>query len=268
MEAASQQSAASHDVTSQPFESHWQTLVSTTNWEKGRIIARWRAAMIEADAPAAEYSDDAWSRRVGGVTGQHVGRLRRVWDRFGATFESYQSLFWSHFQAALDWNDPELWLEGAVQNGWSVSAMRHQRWEATGASAELKPRPEDIVAAELDEDFLGEAESAQRLVEAGGARNSADEETEAAPWEGGADQAALAADGTEAGEADSVATAAAVRPFEHLGELPDDLADAFESFKLSILRHKRSGWAEIDCDSVLQTLDALKALAVAPTGEE
>ena len=58
-----------------------------------------------------------------------------------------------------------------------------------------------------------------------------------------------------------------VRPFENLAELPDDLADAFESFKLAILRHKTSGWVEISRDDVLASLDALKALAVTPSAE-
>ncbi len=35
-----------------------------------------------------------------------------------------------------------------------------------------------------------------------------------------------------------------VRPFEKLAELPDDVTEAFESFKLAILRHKMEGWNE------------------------
>ena len=113
------------DQTSLPFVGRWNQLVSNTNWEKGRIIHQWREALRESGAPATEYSDDAWSRRVGGVTGQHVGRLRRVYQRFGLSYPDYAGLFWSHFQAAIEWDDAEMWLEGAVQNGWSVSQMRH-----------------------------------------------------------------------------------------------------------------------------------------------
>ncbi len=262
MEAASTSLSTQLDATCQPFEARWQKLVSTTNWEKGRIISQWRAAMLEARAAAVEYSDDAWCRRVGGVTGQHVGRLRRVWDRFGATYDSYRGLFWSHFQAALDWNDAELWLEGAVQNDWSISEMRHQRWEAAGAPAELKPRPEDVIAAELDEDFLGEPEAAQRLADVGEVRTLDDgADQDQAPWE---DESTETTDDEAAADAGP----AAVRPFENLPELPDDLADAFEAFKLAILRHKHSDWNEIDRGAIIQTLDALKALTLAPSGEE
>ena len=58
-----------------------------------------------------------------------------------------------------------------------------------------------------------------------------------------------------------------VRPFESLGELPDDLSSAFESYKLAILRHKSEGWSQISEEDVLASLDALKELARAPSDE-
>src|SRR5437868_5841591 len=98
------------DDASTVFLGQWNRLVSATNWEKGRIIFEWRQALVASAAPAAEFSDDAWSRRVGNVSGQHVGRLRRVYERFGQTRETFGALYWSHFQAALDWTDAEMWL--------------------------------------------------------------------------------------------------------------------------------------------------------------
>ena len=141
------------DQASLPFVGQWNHLVSNTNWEKGRIIYQWREALRASGAPATEYSDDAWSRRVGGVTGQHVGRLRRVFQRFGGAHADYAGLYWSHFQAAIDWDDAEMWLEGAGQNAWSVSHMRQQRWETLGSLDEQRPRDDDVVDSELDEDF-------------------------------------------------------------------------------------------------------------------
>ncbi|MEM8679364.1 MAG: hypothetical protein AAGF97_08435, partial [Planctomycetota bacterium] len=38
----------------------WNELISTTNWDKGRIICDWRDALIAAQAPPLEYSDEAW----------------------------------------------------------------------------------------------------------------------------------------------------------------------------------------------------------------
>src|SRR5205085_5168476 len=117
---------------SQPYVGLWSRLVSTTNWEKGRIIVEWREALVAQELPVSEYSDDAWAQMVGGVTGQHVGRVRRVCQRFGQQKEEFAGLYWSHFQAAIDWNDAEMWLEGAKQSGWSISQMREKRWETLG----------------------------------------------------------------------------------------------------------------------------------------
>ena len=57
------------------------------------------------------------------------------------------------------------------------------------------------------------------------------------------------------------------RPFENLPELPDDLADAFDTLKLAVLRHKATEWADVSRQAVLDSLDAMKQLALAPSGE-
>lgn len=255
---------------SQPFIGRWNQLVSTTNWEKGHIITEWRDALHDAGAPATEYSDEAWARRVGGVTGQHVGRLRRVYQRFASVGEDYAGLYWSHFHAALDWDDAEMWLEGAVQARWSVSQMRRQRWEAMGAVADETPRDEEIVAAEKDEDFepaLEQEPIAQQLT--GELAEVHGPSTAEGPDTDSNEDAATTAetDGSASIYADErpEETVEFVRPFENLGELPDDLAEAFEAFKLAILRHKADDWRQISREDVLAALDALKELAVAPS---
>lgn len=256
-------------AASQPFVGRWSKLVSTTNWEKGRIIVQWREALVAQGLPVSEYSDEAWGRLVGGVTGQHVGRLRRVYQRFAAAQDQYAGLYWSHFQAALDWNDAEMWLEGAMQSGWSVAQMREKRWETLGQLEADRPRAEDAVANETDEDF--EPSRRQEPVahsitgeygevtgprhdgpdfgdEAG--RSSASRENTGADWM------------TSGGQGEPVEL---VKPFENLPELPNDLAEAFDTIKLAILRHKTDAWQQIPAADVLRTLDALKALVLAPS---
>src|SRR5882672_11465702 len=95
------------EEASREYLGRWNRLISSTNWEKGRIIGQWREALIEAGAAAASYTDEAWSRQAGNVTPQHAGRLRRVHQRFATARETYAGLYWSHFQAALDWEDAE-----------------------------------------------------------------------------------------------------------------------------------------------------------------
>ena len=256
------------DHTSLPFVGRWNQLVSNTNWEKGRIIHQWREALRESEAPATEYSDDAWSRRVGGVTGQHVGRLRRVYQRFGLSYPDYAGLFWSHFHASIDWDDAEMWLEGAVQNGWSISQMRHQRSETLGTLDEEQPGDNDVVSSELDEDFEP-ANSAPPGLEVSrslsdvpsGPRDEGpdfgDEERTAGDRFDGDHGPALAADSQPESMVD------VVRPFAELTELPDDLSAAFEAFKLAILHHKMDDWRQVAREDVLASLEALKQLVVA-----
>jgi hypothetical protein len=260
------------DDASAPFVGKWNRLVSRTNWEKGHIICLWREALVEGGASAYECSDEAWAMRVGGVSAGHVGRLRRVWQRFGETCEDFEGLYWTHFLVAMDWDDAEMWLEGAAQSGWSVSQMRGQRWEALGAPEAEKPGEEDAASGEWDEDSpLLPIGDALRVVapkhDAAGEVEADDESTSTGERKSRPD--ARAADGDADDRLDDASPATArVRPFADLPELPDDLAEAFEQFKIAILAHRVSGWRDVPCEHVLAALDALKALALAPRDEE
>lgn len=259
---------AESDETSAPFIGKWNRLISRTNWEKGRIICQWREALIEAGRAAHEYSDEAWAARVGGISAQHVGRLRRVWQRFGSSFEQFDGLYWSHFLVAMDWEDAEMWLEGAAQSGWSVSQMRAQRWEALGAPDELKPRDENVLASDWDEDSplrpVGDAIRAVTPEDDLDGEGEVDAEGFGEPSGGKSTSAASStADGADH-EDRPRSEAPSVRPFADLPELPDDLAEAFEQFKIAILAHRMTGWQDASCEDVVAALDALKALALAP----
>ena len=258
----------------QPFVGRWNQLISTTNWEKGRIIHEWREALVQAGTPASDYADEAWTQRVGGVTSQHVGRLRRVFQRFGSSHDRFAGLFWSHFQAAIDWDDAEMWLEGAVQNHWSVSAMRRTRWETLGALPADRPREEDVVASEVDEDVdasvSGDESQKDRTPDGRHAHFDQEGPLPEGPDFGDeeeSDRSARARHGSTDLE-EPGGKVPTVRPFENLQELPADLADAFDAFKLAILRHKAEGWQQISREDVLGSLDALKELALAPADDK
>jgi hypothetical protein len=255
-----------------PFVGQWNRLISTTNWEKGQIICAWREALMSSGVAVTEYSDEAWAQLVGGVTSQHVGRLRRVSQRFGAAFKQYEGLHWSHFQACLDWEDAEMWLEGSIQNNWSVSQMRGKRWETVGATPEEQQAEVDQVAAEQATEAQAEDASAQQettsaldaLAPSTAAVNSLSENAGA----NGSDSktasegpSASAAVSSESASADQVNKRA--RLSVDVESLPDDLAEAFESFKLAIIAHRRENWRDTTPESVVECLDSLKQLALA-----
>jgi hypothetical protein len=159
-----------------------------------------------------------------------------------------------------------MWLEGAKQSGWSVSQMREQRWTTMGEVESERPRASDIVVAEIDED----AEPARRQTpsitgeysEVSGPRHDGPDFGD----EPNVGQASSLPNNSH-GRLEACPTVELVRPFEDLPDLPDDLAEAFDSMKLAILRHKRETWEEISAADVLRTLDALKALVLAPSDD-
>jgi hypothetical protein len=250
--------------TSQPYVGRWDRLVSSTNWEKGRIIAEWRQALMAASARPTEFSDETWSTLVGGVTPQHVGRLRRTYVRFHGQQESYSGLFWSHFLAGLEWNDAELWLEGAVQNHWSVSEMRGARWKALGGAPADEPQATDIVAAETDEDAPPAAGESAEIRDPSDAGEEGPRYEEADFGDEGPSASAAEGDGAEQAEA-PFDFPSPQRPFENLAALPSDLQEAFESFKLAILHHKLNEWRDVSTTDVVAALRALEQLATAPS---
>lgn len=245
------------------YVGQWNKLVSTTNWEKGRIISQWRESLEAAGEPSAAYTDEAWSQLVGGVTSQHVGRLRRVFQRFGEIREQFNGLFWSHFQAAIDWEDAEMWLEGAIQNDWSVSQMRGKRWETLGKPGEAPAEDDAAVAAEE-----AELESEAPFDEAAAAPATTPLRTTADETEDEADDDETDEAGGSESSSSRESTPAPSKARSRLGvevdDLPDDLADAFEQFKLAIIAQRRLGWSETTPESVLACLDALRDLTLAP----
>jgi len=247
------------ETTSGEYLGRWNRLVSTTNWEKGRIVAEWREALTEAGAPADAYTDDAWSQHVGSVTPQHTGRLRRVYQRFASMRETYPGLYWSHFQAALDWDDAEMWLEGAVQKRWSISQMQGKRSRTLGALVEESV---EAMVAEVDEDAAAPA----NLLPTAGMTSmiEARETTDADAYEAAASD--VASESVPFDTADCYAgNVPPIRPFENLPILPADLRDAFDGFKLAIIHHRITNWQEVSMEDILATLDALRQLVMAPS---
>jgi hypothetical protein len=262
------------DEVSLPFVGRWSRLVSTTNWEKGRIICAWRKALEDEGRPPAESTDEAWACLVGHVSSQHVGRLRRVYHRFGPVESTYPGLYWSHFLAALDWADAEMWLEGAVRSGWSVSSMREERGRVLGAVEQP-----DAALREVDAEWDDEASPADSASPANAPGSLSAIETVVDHPEPAAGSGADVEDPEdhldsagdphpreEARRADSASSD--FRALEALGRLPEDLRDAIEDLKLAILRYKLDGWRQVNKTDVVACLEGLVAIANRNGSEE
>ncbi|MCL2348339.1 MAG: hypothetical protein FWC50_08770 [Planctomycetaceae bacterium] len=250
----------------------WNRLVSMTNWEKGKLIFNWRTRLAENNLPRQTYSDETLAKRLGNVSGQHVGRLRRVFERFGENFERYDRLYWSHFQAVLDWDDAETWLDDASENQWSVATMRLKRWESIGAPAGQKPRDSEIVASEMDEDVNPYNDSDTILD--GQVRNVAGnsdktKEKKKKHSENDDSEGSDSGGNFRSGGGDShddlsgfSSASDAFAQMKKLKDLPEDLQEAFEQLKTVILSHKVSGWREVEPQRILTFLNAMKVVVM------
>ena len=258
------------EEVSSDFINSWNRLISMTNWEKGKLIHNWRSKLIENGLPRQVFSDESLAKRLGSVSGQHIGRLRRVFERFNTTFEKYSGLYWSHFQAVLDWDDADTWLADASDKQWSVASMRLQRWEAIGSPAGQMPNDADILMSEPDEDVNPYNDSDTVL---DGNRKSVepnrDKEKKKGQGAGGRRQNEESQTSKSGEKTDThndyggfSSPAEAFAQMKQMKDLPEDLKEAFEQLKVVILSHKVSGWREVAPQRILTFLNAMKVVVM------
>lgn len=288
-EPVSPEKAVLADEIASEFIGFWNRLVSQTNWEKGRVIHTWRTKLFEAQIPRSLWTDESISRRIGNVSSQHVGRLRRVFERFGdaAAYrenDRFSHLYWSHYQAALDWEDADEWLEKASNESLSVALMRIARWEKYGAPADKKPKPEEIVPAEPDEDVNPLNDSDADIIDVGSLGDEAEEKTKPDKKKSTAEDAdeetidysgdpEIQAELDRARGSDEVwlpqvrTTDAVLRSFADLPKLPDSLADPLDALKMAILDQRLAGWPDAEPAALVEWLRKLAELATAADAE-
>lgn len=113
-----------------------QLALSSCNWEVGECAALWtkRFARGRTDADFANLI---------GLSGDQVYQRRRVWETFADVQANYPSLKWSHFYAALTWDDAAECLQWAQEIQATVAEMkawrRAQRGEDLSVAAAEEP---------------------------------------------------------------------------------------------------------------------------------
>lgn len=280
------------DEIASEFVGFWNRLVSQTNWEKGKVIHSWRTKLIEAGLPRRIYSDESIAQRIGNVSPQHVGRLRRVYERFGDS-EPLPNLFWSHYQAALDWEDADDWLRKASDEKLSVAQTRIARWEKYGAPPARKPKESEIIAEEPDADVNPFNDSDADFAaydptdpdadfprSNGGRREYESGDETIAPTEGelGGDKEKKAKKGKKDAEVDlgefegddepweseptRQSTADVLDGMSKLDPIPTDFAEAFEALKVAIMTRKLAAWDDVQPVQIAAYLSATKRLLV------
>ncbi len=287
-ESVSPENAELVEEIAAEFMGFWNTLISQTNWKKGEVILTWRNRLVASGLPRGIWSDESLARRIGNVSSQHVGRLRRVFERFGDPQKyrensSFAHLYWSHYQAALDWDDADQWLMKASSESLSVAQMRMSRWEVCGSPADRKPKPEEIVAAEPDEDVnpmndadtqFVQIEQIETKTSAGAADESETKEKGEAKKaskegndssnsanENGASLKNPTSGSDEVWKPTPRTTDDVLRSMASLPELPSTLSEPVNSLKLAILDQRLAGWEQEEQEATVVWLRALADLA-------
>ena len=136
--------------------------------------------------------------------------------------------------------------------------MRQQRWEANGAIESGRPQAGEIVVVDTDEDVVLPAQGGGRTKEYGDEPGVSSGPVHEEPDFGEEEELmSLAAPASANPPESEEKKPNPVQPFAGLPELPEDLSEAIESLKLAILRHKSTGWKEIDAETVRKYLDAV-----------
>ncbi len=164
----SQKSSHAVKETEEELIAKAQSAVSQSNWVVGECADKWtqRYARGRGDGDFAVLL---------GLTADQVFQRRRVWQTFADVHQNYPALKWSHFYAALTWDDAPECLQWADENQSTVAEMKawrralrgeDLRTESQGADewgtpAAIAYVPDDHVAVRDPNDFI-EAEGERR----------------------------------------------------------------------------------------------------------
>jgi hypothetical protein len=120
------------DVTESEEEliSRAQVAVSQCNWSVGECAAKWTQKY-------ARGRTDADFALLLGLSADQVFQRRRVWETFADVHVTYPSLKWSHFYAALTWDDAPECLQWADENQATVAEMKAWRRALRGEDLTL-----------------------------------------------------------------------------------------------------------------------------------
>lgn len=103
-----------------------QEAANSGNWIVGECASRWLSTYAKG------RTDEAFGELVG-LSRQQILYRRQVWERFGKIHSRFPDITWTHFKAALQWDDAEDCLNWAQECEATVAEMtvwrRAQRGE-------------------------------------------------------------------------------------------------------------------------------------------
>jgi hypothetical protein len=113
-----------------------QNAVSQCNWSVGECAFKWTQKY-------ARGRTDADFGALVGMSPDQVFQRRRVWETFADVHAVYGGLKWSHFYAALNWDDAPECLQWAEENQATVAEMKAWRRASRGEDLTIDAADEE-----------------------------------------------------------------------------------------------------------------------------
>lgn len=120
-----------------------QSALSRCNWEIGECAALWTKKYAQG------RTDADFGAQIG-LSGDQVYQRRRVWETFADVHGAYQHLKWSHFYAAINWEDSAECLQWANDLGATVAEMK--AWRRAQHGEDLAQRGDEEAPFGLDDE--------------------------------------------------------------------------------------------------------------------
>ena len=115
-----------------------QEAVSQCRWVVGECAARW------TERYARGRTDGDFAALIG-LSADQVFQRRRVWETFAGSREQFPKLKWSHFYAALNWDDAADCLRWADETHSTVAEMRAWRRAQRGEDLSVDAPEEEAI---------------------------------------------------------------------------------------------------------------------------
>ena len=129
-----EQTQAPTQETEQDLVDRAQEALNQCNWVIGECAAQWTKRYAKG------RTDADFGAKIG-LSGDQVYQRRRVWETFSDIHDEYEQLKWSHFYAALNWDEAAECLQWADEMQATVAEMK--AWRRAQLGEDLNEQGEE-----------------------------------------------------------------------------------------------------------------------------
>jgi hypothetical protein len=252
--------------TEQDLIERAQDALNQCNWVIGECAAQWTKRYAKG------RTDNDFGAKIG-LSGDQVFQRRRVWETFSDVYTEYANVKWSHFYAALNWDDAAECLQWADEMQATVAEMK--AWRRAQRGEDLTEQPNDDSFADSAVEHLsptagfvrdpGEGESSTRgSREERERRESAEASTVTAAARGTSDEAPYTPFGKDARGA--APTAVADKPRKSTEMVFRSLAGALDKCDKALTPAVLEDFTSVPPEIRKRFLTALKNLSSKTAG--